>query len=204
MKIFNNNDVSEMVNILKNDGILCVPTDTVYGLCVRINSEEAFNKLVSFKNRPANKSFPVMCSDIEQIKKVAVVDEVGEKLINSFMPGPITIVLKKRDDYSVNNRGTMDIRDVGIRMATSPVLKKVIDELGMPIFMTSANLSGEPVCTSMEEIKEVFPNLDGILEGRVSYGLSSTIVSLVDDVRIIREGPISSDEIMRVVNDEKM
>ena len=120
------------------------------------------------------------------------------------MPRPITIVLKKRDDYSVNNRGTMDIRDVGIRMATSPVLKEVIYELGTPIFMTSANISGEPVCTSMEEIKEVFPNLDGILEGRVSYGLSSTIVSLVDDVKIIREGPISSDEIMRVVNDEKM
>ena len=204
MKLFKYDNVDEMVDILKRDGIIAVPTDTVYGLCVRINSDDAFNKLVVTKNRPLNKSFPVMCSDIEQIRKVAVVDEVGEKLIKNFMPGPITIIFKKRGDYAVNNRGTIDIDDVGIRMATSPVIKSIIDGLGLPVFMTSANKSGEPVCETNDEIKRIFPYLDGILEGDVSYGLSSTIVSLVNGVKIIRKGPISEEEIMKVVNNEQM
>ncbi len=86
VKRYKENEIEELADILKNDGVICVPTDTVYGLCARINSQAAYNKLVAIKKRPVNKAFPIMCADEEQIKNVAIVCEEAEKLIKEFMP----------------------------------------------------------------------------------------------------------------------
>lgn len=75
MKRYKQSQIDELVNILKKDGVISVPTDTVYGICARINSVNAYNKLVAIKNRPSNKSFPVMCANEDQIKDIAIVDE---------------------------------------------------------------------------------------------------------------------------------
>ena len=96
MKKYRQSDIETIIKVLKDDGVISVATDTVYGICARVNSPKAFNKLVEIKNRPANKNFPIMCSDIEQIKSIGIVDKRVEKLINTFMPGPITLVLRKR------------------------------------------------------------------------------------------------------------
>ncbi len=199
MKLFNNSDIDEMVNILKSDGILSVPTDTIYGLCVRINSINAFNKLMQVKNRPSNKSFSMMCASIEDIKKYAIVDDRAERIIQAFMPGPITIILKKKED-SINNNGEYQIDSIGIRMATSETLKKIINKLGCPVFMTSANISGMPVCQSIDEIRKIFPLIDGILVGDVSYGKASTIVDCTNkEIILLREGPITKEQIEEVL-----
>ena len=75
MKIYKNSELNEVINILKNDGVVCVPTDTVYGICARINSKKSYDKLVEVKNRPSNKHFPVMCANKEQIENIAIIDE---------------------------------------------------------------------------------------------------------------------------------
>ena len=198
MIIYKQTEIEELSNILKNDGVIAVPTDTVYGLCARINSKGARENLIEIKNRPKNKAFPIMCNSIEQIKSVAKVNEKSEKVINAFMPGPITILLEKRKEIPeyVNN----GLRLIAVRMATSKPLEELIEKVGSPIFMTSANLSGEPVCKSIEEIKEKFHNIDGILEGKVAYGQASTIVDCTsDEIKIIREGPISLEEILEII-----
>ena len=198
MIIHKQTEIEELSNILKNDGVLAVPTDTVYGLCAHINSKKARENLIEIKNRPKNKAFPIMCNSIEQIKSVAKVNEKSEKVINAFMPGPITILLEKRKEIPeyVNN----GLRLIAIRMATSKPLEELIEKVGSPIFMTSANLSGKPVCKSIEEIQKTFPNIDGIMDGKVSYGQASTIVDCTsDEIKIIREGPISLEEIKRVI-----
>lgn len=198
-----NKSIDELVKIIKNDGVLCVPTDTVYGLCTRINSPLAFDKLVQLKNRPANKSFPIMCADLEQIKEIAFVDNRTEKIINRFMPGPLTVVLNKKKSI-INNRGINDTGEVGIRMAPTKELKELILKVGSPIFMTSANKSGEQVCSSIEEVLETFPELDGVLEGNVSYGKASTILDCTKDELIIqRDGPIDMEQIKSVLLDEE-
>ena len=152
IKRYKKNEIEKLVKILKNDGVISVPTDTVFGICARINSERAHDKLITIKNRSIKKSFPVMCANEEQIKNIAIVNDVAKKLIKSFMPGPITLVLKKNKDlpeYVTNGKDT-----IAIRMATSETTKKLILELGSPIFMTSANQSGEPTCTSLDEIEK--------------------------------------------------
>lgn len=197
IKRYKQTEIEELAEILKNDGVISVPTDTVYGVCARINSKKAHDNLVKTKNRPITKPFPIMCSDEEQIKSIAVVDEKAEKLIKEFMPGPITLILKKKPEVSeyINNGKTT----IAIRMATSEAVKKLIIKTGCPIFMSSANQSGEPTCTNLDEIENECPKLDGMMEGQVKFGKGSTIVDCVSkELKILRDGPITIEQIKKV------
>ena len=203
MRRYNQSEIEEVATVLKNDGVISVPTDTVYGICARINSSKAYFKLVGVKNRPSTKSFPVLCKDLEQIESIAIVDDKALKLIKAFMPGPITLVLNKRPDVLsyINNAGTRETDELAIRMAHTPFLKELIKEVGSPLFLSSANKSGMDVCRSLDEIEEECPTLDGMVIGDVSFGKASTIVDLTgNDIKIQRQGPISEDEIIKVVN----
>lgn len=197
IKRYKQNEIEELVKILKNDGVISVPTDTVYGVCARISTKEAHDKLVAVKSRPDEKAFPVICANIEQIKSIAIVNETAEKIIKAFMPGPLTVVLKKNNelqDYVTNGKAT-----IAVRMATSDVLKEIIEKVGSPLFMTSANRSGEPTCNNLEEIEKACPLLDGMLEGKVNYGEASTIVDCSsNDIKVLRNGPISLKQIKLV------
>lgn len=198
MKKYKQNEIDKLAEILKKDGVISVPTDTVYGLCAQINSQNARDNLVIVKNRPLSKSFPVMCADEEQIKSIAIVNEVAQKLIIEFMPGPITLVLKKRQElpeYVTNGTTT-----IAVRMATSKALKQLIQKIGCPIFMSSANKSGEPTCSNLKEIEKIFPNIDGIMEGNVEFGQGSTIVDCTSNsIKVLRNGPITMEQIMEVL-----
>lgn len=167
MKRYNQNEIDKLAEILKNDGVISVPTDTVFGVCAHINSINAYNKLIKTKNRPITKPFPIMCADKEQIKEIAIIDIRTEKLIQKFMPGPITLVLRKKEglpEYITNGWDT-----IAVRMATSKAL---------------------------EEIERCCPNLDGMMEGEVSFGIGSTIVDCTsNELKILREGPISIEQI---------
>lgn len=194
IKRYKQTEIEKIVQILKNDGIISIPTDTVYGICARINSKTAHDKLIKAKERPIDKSFPVMCKNEEQIKNIAIVDQKAEKLIKTFMPGPITIVLRKKEElpnYITNGKDT-----IAIRMATSKTIEEIINKLGSPIFMTSANQSGKKECTNLEKIEKNCPLLDGIIEGTVIFSKGSTIVDCSSDkIKILREGPISKEQI---------
>ena len=202
IKRYKQNEIDKLADILKNDGIISVPTDTVYGVCARINSKRAHDKLMEIKNRPTSKSFPIMCADEKQIKDIAIVDDKAEKLIRDFMPGPITIVLKKKSNipsYVSNGKDT-----IAVRMATSKALEYLIRKVGSPIFMTSANQSGEPTCNSLDEIEKACPTLEGIMEGNIHFGEGSTIVDCTsDEIQIIRFGPISMEQIKKVISKSK-
>ena len=198
MKRYTQNEINELANILKKDGVISVPTDTVYGLCARVNSIKAYNNLVVAKSRPINKPFPIMCADEEQIKSIAIVDEKVEKIIRKLMPGPITLILKKKLDLPkyVNNGGST----IAVRMASSKILEDLIQKTGSPIFMTSANQSGKNVCTNLDEIEKACPTLDGMLEGDVSFSKASTIVDCVSKpIKVLRKGPISLEQIIEIL-----
>lgn len=202
MKRYKQSETKKIATILKNDGVISVPTDTVYGICTRINSSKAYDNLVKVKNRPSNKAFPVLCNDLEQIKSIAFVDNKALKLIKAFMPGPLTLVLNKRPEALsyINNSGSRETDEVAVRMIASKFLNKLIEKVGSPLFLTSANKSGMDVCKNLEEIEKECPTLDGMVIGDVSFGEASTIVDLTgDDVKIQRQGPISDEEIMGVL-----
>lgn len=198
---YKENEIDKLADILKNDGVISVPTDTVYGLCARISTQKAHDKLVKVKNRPEEKAFPIMCADEQQIKSIAIVEERTEKIIQTFMPGPITLILKKNSDlpeYVTNGKET-----IAIRMATSKELESLIIKIKSPIFMTSANQSGNPECTNLDDIERVCPLLDGMLEGNVFFKEASTIVDCSsEEIKILRTGPISMEQIIKVIEGE--
>ena len=199
IKRYKENEIEEIVKILREDGVISVPTDTVYGICARIDSKIAHDKLIMVKNRPFEKSFPVMCANEEQIKSIAIVDEMAEKLIKEFMPGPITLVLKKNKDlpdYVTNGKNT-----IAVRMATSEFIKNLILKLRRPIFMTSANQSGQTESSNLDEIEKNCPNIDGMVEGEIIFSRGSTIIDCsADEIKILREGPITIEQINKIVN----
>lgn len=198
MKRYSQSEIAAMAEILKNDGVLSVPTDTVYGVCARMDSEKAQENLRDVKHRPLTKAFPVMCADEDQIKEIAYVDDRAQKLIRAFMPGPVTFILMKKEEVPAYVNGGMET--LAIRMATSDALRELIKAAGAPVFMTSANQSGEPVCTSLDEIEKSCPTLDGMMEGNVSFGEASTIIDCTGkELKILRQGPVTMEQIEKAL-----
>ena len=183
-----------MAEILKNDGVISVPTDTVYGLCARMDSLAAQEHLRDIKHRPKEKAFPIMCRDLDQIKQIAEVSEMAEDIIRRWMPGPLTVILKKKDHVPAYVNGGMDT--LAIRMATSDALAELIRATGCPLFMTSANRSGEKTCENLDEIDLACPDLDGMMEGSTAFGRASTIADCTqEEVRILRAGPLTLEQL---------
>lgn len=198
MKIIKQHEIKEIVEILENNGVVAIATDTVFGVCATTKSKKALENLVKVKDRPKEKVFPVMCADIEDMRKVAIIDEEAEKIINHFMPGPLTIIAKKNKNVAkyIGNDET-----VALRMATSPLLKSIIDALGVPIFMTSANKSGEKEYGSIKEIMDGLPLIDGIVESKPNYERASTIYDCINR-KIIREGIITKKDIEKILKEK--
>lgn len=203
MKRYKQDEINELAEILKRDEVISVPTDTIYGVCVRINSKPAYDRLVELKQRPASKSFPVMCLDAAQIKSIAVVEPEVERLIEALMPGPITLVLKKKPeafDY-INNAGERISDELAVRMAPAGVLAELLRQTGSPIFLTSANVSGGLVCETLDEIEQAFPELNGMLVGEAGGAVASTIVDLTgEEPKIQRPGPVTLEEIIEAMS----
>lgn len=198
METYKEDEIDKIVEILQNDGIICVPTDTVYGICGRIDSFLVYKKIRDIKHRDKSKPFAIMCANEEQIKDIAIVNEKAEKLIKAFMPGPITLILEKKS--SLSEYITNGLNTIAIRMATSKVLEDIILKLGVPVFMTSANISGEDLYINIDEIKEHLPSLNAIIEGEIKYKQASTIVDCTKEkIEILREGPITLKEIEKVL-----
>ncbi len=191
---YSESEIEQLAEILRNDGTVSVPTDTVYGVCARMDSLAAQENLRELKHRPETKAFPIMCSDLQQIQSVAETDDRSDKLIQALMPGPVTLILRKKKDIPEYVNGGMDT--LAIRMATSEAVRKLISAVGCPLFMTSANQSGEPVCTSLDEIEHSCQGLGGMLEGSVTFGEASTIIDCTrEEIKILRPGPIGMEEI---------
>ena len=167
IKRYKQNETDTLAKILKNDGVISVPTDTVYGVCARINSKKAHDNLVKTKNRPITKPFPVMCSDEEQIKSIAIVNEKAEKIIKEFMPGPITLILEKRPEvpeYVNNGKAT-----IAVRMATSKAVKELIIKNKNIIYMALPFIVMDVVTRifgnsiGFYKVYRLFPNLFTLL-----------------------------------------
>ncbi len=187
--------------ILKSGGIVVFPTETVYGIGVNSLDKNAIEKLYKIKNRAANKPISLLVSNIEMIENVAK-DITKEEyiLMKSFMPGPLTIILKKKDN--VSNLLTANTNTIGVRMPSNEIALKLINYAGIPLATPSANISDKPSGTNIETIMKDFEdNVDFYIDGGESkLGLASTVVQIVNGIpNILRQGSITQKDIIKIL-----
>jgi len=184
---------------LDNSKVISFPTETVMGLGVYYDDFEAYQLLNRIKGRPEDKPYTLMLGSTSNIEQYAYLSSRDRKIIDAFMPGAITLLLKSKDSvptYVTHNTGV-----IGIRVPDIKLVQDLINFVNKPLLVPSANKSGEkPALTSLE-VKEIFGNeLGYILDGKSEGGVPSTIVDLTkEEVRIIREGPISLKDILSVL-----
>lgn len=191
-------DIKEASQILLDGEVLAFPTETVFGLGVVYDNERAFHKLVEAKKRPADKPFTLMCSNVKQIEDVAIIDERARKIINKFMPGEITLLLKPKEGIQKwVNLGTSKI---GVRIPDHELALKLIETVGKPLLVPSANPSSEKPALNYKEALDYFDGvIAGVIKAESKHHLPSTIVDLTEEkVKLIREGDISLEEILAV------
>ena len=186
-------------NVLDDSKVISFPTETVMGLGVYYNDFEAYKLLNQIKGRPENKPYTLMLGSIEDINKYAYVSPRDLKIINAFMPGAITILLKSKEnvpEFVTHNTGV-----IGIRVPDIKLVRDFISFCKRPLLVPSANKSGEKPAITSKEVKEIFKNEVGyVFEGQASGGVPSTIVDLTkEEVKIVREGPISLEDINKVL-----
>ena len=197
--LINKKDYKLAVEYLNNDEVIALPTETVMGFAIKASSITAYNKLIEVKNRPANKAFPFIVGSKKDIEKYAYVDEVTKKIIDAYMPGPLTIILNKKE--TVDSRITNNKDTIAIRIPNDKTLLKIVKELKEPILLTSANKSGEDASLNSDEVYNIFKeDVPVIIKGKCEYNLASTIIEINNkDVKIIREGIIKKEEIERLI-----
>ena len=186
--------------IIKNGGIVVFPTETVYGIGVNGLNKDAVRKLYEVKQRPLDKPISLLVSDMNMINKIAKnITDLEYKLMEAFFPGPFTIILNKKD--IVPNIVTSNQQTVGIRMPSGKIARKLVELAGVPLATPSANITGNPSSTNLENI---FKDFDGKVDyfidgGETEFGMASTIVKVIDGIpNILRQGSITKEQIEKI------
>lgn len=199
----NDNDytkLEEVAQIIKNGGLVLFPTETVYGLGANGLDENAVKKIYIAKGRNENNPINLLVSNIEMIESVAKnISDLEYKLMESFFPGPFTIILKKKS--IVPSIVTANGDTVGVRMPSGIIAKELVELAGVPIAAPSANISGKPSGTNFNDIYSDFKDkVDYMIDGGdSSIGIESTIVKVIDNIpHILRPGSITDEQIEKI------
>lgn len=189
--------------LIKQGKIVVFPTETVYGIGTNGLDENAVKKLYEVKQRTLKKPISLLVSNMEMVNLIAKdITEVEYKIMEKFFPGPLTIILKKKE--IVPDILTAGQDTVGVRMPRGEIARKLVEYANVPIAAPSANISGEPSGTNLQEIKKHFEGkVDYFIDGGNSeLGLSSTIVQVVDgNPQILRQGNITLEQINQIFLD---
>ena len=190
-------NINEFFDLLNHDEVVAFPTETVFGLGVKFSHLEALEKIYEIKHRSHSKAISLMIYDPKDIEKYAYVNENAQKLIDHFMPGMITLVLKKKSILSDDFTAGYDT--IGIRIPDDPFVLKLLKEVG-PMLVTSANISGQETLLNDQEVYKQFKGkIKMIVKGKCKNTLASTVIKVDEDVTILRQGCIQEDEIREVL-----
>ena len=206
-EIITERDIEKAGRVIKNGGLVAFPTETVYGLGADGFNDAAVKKIYEAKGRPSDNPLILHVSDMEMTEKTGYINESAKKIIEKFWPGPLTVIVKKKD--TVGDVVSAGLKTVAIRMPSNETARKLIESAGTPIAAPSANISGRPSPTRFDD---VFADLDGridmiIKSDNSDIGIESTIVDTTSvPPMILRPGGITyemSKEVLPDITEEK-
>ena len=188
------NGISLAATTIKNGGLVVFPTDTVYGLGCDPRNVKAIEAIFRIKKRNESKQLPILVYSKDEVSKIAVFDDISNKIADKFWPGQLTLVLKLKDNEI---KSAMNMNDkVAVRVPNHPCVLALLKECKL-IVGTSANFSGHPAFSDSKKVQENFSGYDIFLDGgTISNSTSSTIVEVKDGTwKILRQGKITKEEI---------
>jgi len=192
--MFIGTDIKKASDIIKENGIVIYPTETVYGIGANIFSNVALEKVFAIKKRDKDKPVSIAVSDLKMMESLVYIGEKEKRFIEIFLPGPVTVVMKKKE--KVPDMLTSGSELVGIRFPAHNTTIKLIELAGVPITSTSANFSGE---TPPQRVDEIRISADYIIDGGECTGEPSTVVDLAN-LKIIRKGA-KYEEVKAILED---
>lgn len=196
-------DIRIAAGVLRDGGLVAMPTETVYGLSANALDGNAVRRIFEAKGRPMDNPLIVHIADIGDIERLSLVREFPEnakKLAQAFWPGPLTIIMKK--GAVIPDEVSAGLDTVAIRLPSHPVARMLIRESGLPLAAPSANTSGKPSPTTA---KHVIDDMDGKIEavidgGACGVGVESTVITVAAEIpRILRPGIVTREEIEAVI-----
>ena len=199
-KGINKKELNNVIKILKNDGLVLLPTETVYGIAANSLSDNACKKIFVAKGRAQDNPLIVHVSDKKMLRGlVSSISDIEEKLIDTFMPGPFTLILEKND--IISKTASAGNTTIGIRMPSNSIIHEIIKESELPLAAPSANISGRPSGTCIKDIyEELKDKVDCIIDGgECKIGIESTVVKVINGVpTILRPGFVTEKDIEKV------
>ena len=188
--------------VIRAGGLVAFPTETVYGLGADATDKDAAKRIYAAKGRPSDNPLIIHVATPEDADKYAHTDALYYDLARAFMPGPLTVIMKKRDIIPDTVTGGLDT--VAVRCPAHPIATELIRRSGVAIAAPSANLSGSP---SPTEPKYVLADMNGradciALAGNCDVGVESTVITLATEKpRLLRPGAVTLEQLKRVLPD---
>ncbi len=188
---------------LANGGIAVFPTETVYGIGVAYNQENAYKTLVKLKKRPPEKPFSMMFSSLEEALPFLEVDERRKEVMAAFLPGQVTFLC--RCAKGLPRQCDLGTGIVGVRVPVGAVAVEVLKAAGCPCLVTSANIAGERSALTLEEAKAYFPaGVDAFVGGDCVSKVATTVIDLSgEEPKLVRQGEIHLEDIEKVWREKR-
>ncbi len=197
---FNSNNFSKIIQILKKNGIIGLPTETVYGLAGNAYSNIAIKKIYNLKKRLKKNPLIIHYYNLNHAKKDVVLDQKFYKVYRKLSPGPITYIVKKKINSRIKPLACAKLKTVGIRFPKNKIIRKILKNLSFPLAMPSANKSSSISPVKPSDVSEEFNNKIKVIEGGISkIGIESTVLNLVGNVCILRPGIITPKKIEKIL-----
>lgn len=190
--MYNELIINDAVDILNDDGVIVLPTDTVYGLACKGDSEIGKSKIYRIKERNLNKKLPIIVDTYERLFDVCEVSEKKIRRVRSYFPGELTVILNKKNSEE----------SVAVRMINNEIVNKIIERLDCYLYLTSANKSNEEPISNIDKLIDEFEGkIDMIIMGNKMKKVNSTIVDMTGDkLKLIREGSIPFSDVLEAYN----
>ena len=197
------NEIKKQSKLLSEGKTVIFPTETVYGLGANALDEDAVKKIYEAKGRPSDNPLIVHIYDKEEVYNLAEnINEKAKTIMDKFWPGPITIILNKKNIVPYRTSGGLET--VAIRMPSHLIAREIIKEAGIPIAAPSANISGRPSPTKADHVyEEMNGRVSGIvLGGDCNFGLESTVLDVTtENPMILRPGSITKEDLEKVIGE---
>jgi L-threonylcarbamoyladenylate synthase len=205
--LVNNPQVVDAAHFLRENEVVALPTETVYGLGGNAESDEAVAKIFAAKGRPSDNPLIIHIADREQLPRfVAEVPAKAEILMDAFWPGPLTVIFKKKEGV-LSEKATAGLATVAVRIPDHPVALALLKVCGLPIAAPSANSSGKPSPTNAVHVMDdLNGKIAGVLDGGATgVGVESTVVDCTESVPVIlRPGGVTKEQLEAVIGEVRV